>query len=181
MKLQSLQSISSAIGQNQPSKDICAYCFKFYNCHKFSSSPASTHFTAKDHTAETEDVFEELGRRFDSLLIDGCNVAATTEDEEAERMLLRAARHVQSARVQRRLFNDKTKQAIDDLSDTSLRHCERTRTLLVDYGQNMALPWFGANQPGEVYYYTPLNIFNLGVVNMADKVGTVNDTLLPCL
>ena len=106
-------------------EDICAYCFNFYNRHKFSSSPASTHFTA---------IIEELGPRFDSLLIDGRDVAATIEDEEAERMLLRAARHVQSARVQRRLFNDKTKQAIDDLSDTSLRHCERTRTLVEDYG-----------------------------------------------
>jgi hypothetical protein len=30
----------------------------------------------------------------------------------------------------------------------------------------MAMPWFGESQPGEVYYYTPLNVYNLlGVMN----------------
>jgi hypothetical protein len=40
-----------------------------------------------------------------------------------------------------------------------------TRTLVVDYGQNVAMPWFGESQPSEVYYYTPLNVYNLGIVN----------------
>eukprot|EP00978_Attheya_sp_CCMP212_P034526 scaffold144943_cov28-Attheya_sp.AAC.1 len=37
----------------------------------------------------------------------------------------------------------------------------------------MQMPWFGANQPGETYYYPPLNVYNLGVVDPAhsDKPG----------
>ena len=44
----------------------------------------------------------------------------------------------------------------------------KVRCLVVDYAQNMELPWFGESQPGEVYYYTPLNIFLLGVVNVVN-------------
>jgi hypothetical protein len=33
----------------------------------------------------------------------------------------------------------------------------------------MALPHFGESQPGDTYYYTPLNIYNLGVVDASDE------------
>ncbi len=38
-------------------------------------------------------------------------------------------------------------------------------TFVVDYGQNMELPSYNAEQPGCTYYYSPLSIYNLGVVN----------------
>ncbi len=31
----------------------------------------------------------------------------------------------------------------------------------------MELPSFGANQPGDTYYFTPMNVYNLGIVNCA--------------
>ena len=36
---------------------------------------------------------------------------------------------------------------------------------VVDYGQNMELPLYNSEQPGVSNYYSPLSIYNLGVVN----------------
>jgi hypothetical protein len=44
-------------------------------------------------------------------------------------------------------------------------------TLIADYSQNMSLPWFGSNQPGDTYYYTPLIIFIFGVVDVSHLDG----------
>ena len=52
-----------------------------------------------------------------------------------------------------------------------LPHHLRSYTFVVDYGQNMELPVFNHNQPGCTYYYPPLGIFNLGVVNHAHDYG----------
>ncbi len=38
---------------------------------------------------------------------------------------------------------------------------------VVDFGQNMEMPCFGGNQPGDIYYFTPLSVYNLGAVNCA--------------
>ncbi len=40
-------------------------------------------------------------------------------------------------------------------------------TFVVDYGQNMELPVYNKEQPGCTYYFSPLGVFNLGVVNHA--------------
>lgn len=38
-------------------------------------------------------------------------------------------------------------------------------TLVCDYAQNMTLPNFGSEQPGETYYYSPLNVYCFGIVD----------------
>ncbi len=40
-------------------------------------------------------------------------------------------------------------------------------TFVVDFGQNMELPSYRKEQPGCTYYYSPLSVYNLGVVNHA--------------
>ena len=47
----------------------------------------------------------------------------------------------------------------------TIQHSKRTYTFVVDYGQNMELPLYNSKQPGVPYYYSPLSIYNLGVVN----------------
>ena len=44
-------------------------------------------------------------------------------------------------------------------------HSEQRYTFVVDYGQNMELPVFNAEQPGATYYYSPMTVNNLGMVN----------------
>ena len=63
------------------------------------------------------------------------------------------------ARAQRRLLQEKVEKARQDPT--------KTHTLVVDYGQNMSLPHMGSIQPGDTYYYTPINVYNLGIVDTA--------------
>ena len=42
-----------------------------------------------------------------------------------------------------------------------------TYMFVVDYGQNMEVPIFNSEQPGPTYYYSPVGVYNLGVVNHA--------------
>ena len=45
--------------------------------------------------------------------------------------------------------------------------CDKTYIFVADYAQNLDLPHFGQNQPGETYYYSPLSVYEFGVVNLA--------------
>jgi hypothetical protein len=113
-----------------------------------------------------------VGRRFDELVIDEDEIAANTEDEEKEQMFLRGARHVKALRVQRKLLDTKVSKALSDTihniqGEQCIPHSECTRTLIVDYGQNMEMPWLGKAQPGDAYYYTPLHVYNLGIIDSA--------------
>jgi hypothetical protein len=105
---------------------------------------------------------------------DGNNevVEEDVEEEvlEREKEILKATMHVKMARAQRLLVNEKMSKAKEDATANTI-HSERTYTLIVDYGQNMALPWFGKSQPGDTYYFTPLNVFNLGCVDVSHPDG----------
>ena len=81
-------------------------------------------------------------------------------------MLLRAAKHVHAARAQRALYQLAVRKAILDAKNKKT-HKDRTYTFVVDYGQNMSLPSFNKEQPGTIYYYSPLSVYNLGMVDHA--------------
>ncbi len=49
----------------------------------------------------------------------------------------------------------------------NIPHSEQSYAFIVDYGQNLEMPCFGVNQPGDTYYFTPLSVYYLGVVNCA--------------
>jgi len=92
-------------------------------------------------------------------------------DEERELMLLEAAIHIKMARAQRALYSAKVAQAVQGA--TAMKdHLEKVYTFVVDYGQNMEPPSYNSEQPGTTYYFSPLTVFNLGVVNHAH---TYND------
>jgi hypothetical protein len=86
-------------------------------------------------------------------------------------MLLEAAIHIKMARVQRALYRSKVAQAVQDAT-AKKDHSEKVYTFIVDYGQNMELPSYNSEQPGCTYYFSPLTVFNLGIVNHAH---TYND------
>ena len=47
-------------------------------------------------------------------------------------------------------------------------HSESVYTFVVDYGQNMELPSYrGDSLSNSTYYFSPLSVFNFGVVNHA--------------
>jgi hypothetical protein len=92
------------------------------------------------------------------------------ETQQSEKAIMDAAEHVKKARAQRLLVNEKMAKAKEDALANTI-HSDRINTLIVDYGQNMQLPSFGTSQPGDTYYYTPLNVFNLGCVDVSHPDG----------
>ena len=80
---------------------------------------------------------------------------------------MKAAFHVRATRAQCKLFDEKVMAC----GESGIEGGGAVRTLVIDYGQNMQMPWFGHGQPRETYYYTPLNVSNLGIVDC------FNDTL----
>jgi hypothetical protein len=94
--------------------------------------------------------------------------AATSVAEERKLPLLESALHVSMARAQRALYQEKINEAKEH-GRSCKEHSERTYTFVVDYGQNMELPVYNANQPGCTYYFSPLSAYNLGMVNHAHK------------
>ncbi len=100
--------------------------------------------------------------------IDEPECATTTVAEEHELLLFETALHVRMARAQRKLYQDKMDVAKEH-ARSNKEHSERTYTFVVDYGQNMELPVYNANQPGCTYYFSPLSVYNLGMVDHAHK------------
>ena len=102
----------------------------------------------------------------DAPAVNPDEMAPNPGDESAEQMLLRAAKHIKCARAQRALYQRVVRKARDDAIQNK-PHKLKSYAFVVDYRQNMSLPSFNSEQPGTVYYYSPLNIYNLGVVDHA--------------
>jgi hypothetical protein len=97
--------------------------------------------------------------------------ASTNANEERKLMLLQAAAHIKTARAQRALYQAKVADAIADTT-AGKEHSVRRYTFVVDYGQNMELPVYNKEQPSCTYYFSPMSVYNLGVV---DHVHVYND------
>ena len=132
----------------------------------------------RDETDDAKDSCDVgcAGAFLDDLMDeDDDGIAPHREDETKEQMLLRAATHVECARCQRALYQHYVHKAKTHAKQ-KLPHNEKSYTYVVDYGQNMSLPSYNEEQPGPAYYYSPLNVYNLGVVNHAYVYdGDTND------
>eukprot|EP00986_Skeletonema_menzelii_P003308 scaffold991_cov81-Skeletonema_menzelii.AAC.1 len=90
------------------------------------------------------------------------------EMSEMEKMLKRAAIHVEQAEVQRRMDNYYEEKAVSDVMN-NVPYEEATQKLTGDYGQVIMMPSFAKEQPGFVYYTTKWGIQNFGLVDHAHK------------
>lgn len=94
----------------------------------------------------------------------------TAQDEEEvseqEELIMAAAQHVESARAQRALIDSRIADARTDRS-LPLAQRQLIDTIVIDYAQNLDLPHFGAEQPGETYYFTPKTVFSFGVADVS--------------
>ena len=178
---------------SKPAEDICQYCYAFANRHKYLANRSLRQGgdgddgdDTNDGDLPTDDGNEEEGAEEEATNdgeeatndgercatpIRGVNLntpeASCTEvEEERELMLLEAAEHIKMARAQRALYQAKVELAVRDATEKK-KHCDRVYTFVVDYGQNMELPSYQKEQPGCTYYYSPLSVYNLGVVNHA--------------
>ncbi len=67
---------------------------------------------------------------------------------------------------QRALYIERVEAAVMD-AKAGVEFSDRQYTFVVDYDQNMELPVYNQEQPGVTYSYSPLSVYNLGVVNHA--------------
>ncbi len=154
---------------SRPAEDICKDCYVFANCHRhLAHHTTSTRRHDGDDVLRSDssssgddddaDVANGVGRTM-NVDLNLAEAASNGADEERELMLLQAAKHVKMARAQRALYHADATEGKD--------HAERRYTFVVDYGQNMELPVYNKEQPGITYYYSPLSIHNLGIVDHA--------------
>lgn len=164
---------------SHPVEGICQYCFVSSNRHHYLAN-----HSAMDLCIECDEDGDDInvvrpsaldtdggtceGNDFTNLEILTSNpeCAQTTVGEEREVLLLECAVHIKMARAQRSLYQAKIQEA-KSAAEADVRHEDRTYTFVVDYGQNMELPIFNSQQPGCTYYYSPLSVYNLGMVNHA--------------
>jgi hypothetical protein len=73
-----------------------------------------------------------------------------TVTNSMEAAILEAALHVKKARAMRALVNEKMELSRQH-QQLDTQHSDRIYTFVADYCQNMALPHFGKEQPGDTY------------------------------
>ena len=171
---------------SKPVEDICHYCYAFANRHKYLANrrQGGDGDDGDDNGGDdldTDDGDEEEGAAEEEVAsndrsrcttpIRGVNLntpeASRTEvEEERELMLLEAAEHIKMARAQRALYQAKVELAVYHATHKT-KHYDCVYTFVVDFGQNMELPSYRKEQPGCTCYYSPLSVYNLGVVNHA--------------
>jgi hypothetical protein len=61
-----------------------------------------------------------------------------------------------------RVSQDAKFDALDNVPKSLRRYC-----LVGDYCQNMNAPHFGSKPPGATYYFSPLNVYCFGMVDVA--------------
>ena len=88
--------------------------------------------------------------------------------DERDVLILEMSEHVKEWKCQRDYVKEKRDEAKADL-DNGVKWPHRIDCFVGDYCQNMGLPWFGNEQPGVTYYYSPLSIYIFGMANYATE------------
>jgi hypothetical protein len=68
------------------------------------------------------------------------------------------------AQALRQLVKDREREAKES---KEFPHEERSYCLVGDYCQNLSLPYFGGEQPGDTYYFSPLFVYVFGIADVS--------------
>ena len=65
----------------------------------------------------------------------------------------------------------------------TVEHSDQMYTFVIDYGQNMDIPVINEEQPGPTYYFSPVGVYNLGVVHHTHVYdnGTIGKHMYACV
>jgi hypothetical protein len=92
---------------------------------------------------------------------------------EQERILEANGFHISQAKGMRDYVQAETERA-KQCRDTEVPHKELDYVLLCNYVQNMPLPHYGGEQPGEIYYFSALTINLFGIVELSRTPNNLN-------
>jgi hypothetical protein len=109
-------------------------------------------------------VGEQLLVNMSKLNLDHPEAAATPAEEARELLPIESAKHIRMARAQRALYQACVTEAV---RYATVEHYEQTYTFIIDYSQNMEILVFNDKQQGPTYYFSPVVVYNLGVVHHA--------------
>ncbi len=140
------------------SEDICGECYILKNKFRYG--------TRKNRGTETEDEGSDLGKDDDDDDEQDDGNEFEFSFEERETLINQAAQHVKEAKAMREMIKNAEEEAKSDV-ESGVAHANRRYCLVGDYIQNIAVPNLGANQPGEVYYFSPLYVYGFGVADMS--------------
>jgi hypothetical protein len=93
---------------------------------------------------------------------------STDEITVANNMLIKSGVHIRAQFAMRKLKHLCADDACEDRENNAL-HKDHCYSVVGYFAQNLHLPHFGAAQPGETYYYSPLSIFIFGLVDLSTK------------
>jgi hypothetical protein len=79
------------------------------------------------------------------------------------------AQHVNKFEAQRNYVKEKAKKATLD-RESDVAFTERSYCYCGDYSQNLDLPHFGSEQPGDTFYFSPLTMLVFGLVDHSTKI-----------
>jgi hypothetical protein len=83
-----------------------------------------------------------------------------------EAIIQAAAYHVEQTKVMRERVQTRAQEAKDDIANGVL-HPNKRYCMACDYAQNLGIPHFGKEHPGDTYYYFPLTINLFGLVDLS--------------
>ena len=87
-----------------------------------------------------------------------------------EQKLSIARLHVLQYQAQRNLVNCVISTAKSDI-ENNVPSIFRRKVITIDMGQNLGLPNFEGEQPGDTYYFSPLTVLLFGIVDNATDDG----------
>lgn len=121
-------------------------------------------------TADDKDTEAPGDEQLEHLLEEEADAATDTttnievEVDGREAALLAASIHINDAIAQRKLLAQM--QLLAQRGEKNqLPSGKRTFLLFFDYAQNVQCPFYGHEQPGETYYFSPLSISVFGITN----------------
>jgi hypothetical protein len=171
----------------RPCNDTCGECTIYRNAFRYKETRKKTRDedededsddddSASDDNAEEEEAAAEAVSHFfkDDGIIDDIAKSFLTEDcLDQERILEAAGHHVLQAKGMRYYIQKATEAAVLCRS-LEVVHKDREYVIVCDYAQNMPLPHYGGEQPGEIYYFSPLTINLFGIVDLSLSPNKLN-------
>ena len=145
----------------KPSKDICSVCYKFSLLYRRKIDRRRRQAADNDDNIDSDDDDDEDNSDDDDL-----------DDDELEEAMVKVGRHIEEARSMRELLGVLHAEA-QKCTEDGVDDEEMCIVLIIDFCQNMEMPSFNGTQPGETYYYSPMTVPTLGIVD-----GNTKDNIL---
>jgi hypothetical protein len=139
----------------KPSKDICGLCYQF---HLGDRTTTSTPNNLDNYESSLQ--FNDKNKEDDDE--DGALMEA--REGEMQKLANEIKQHIEDVTSMRALCQKAIEEAKTATRD-NVGDEDMVITLVADYCQNMEMPFFGKDQPGETYYNTPETINLFGIVD----------------